>query len=176
MLRAPGAFPLHAAGRRVFAGRVGLQIPRHLENVPPGAQLLGRKVLAADTERGEVTLSFEGRREFLNRHGDLQGGILAAMLDSTVSCAVLATLPPESSSLTLELKVSFLRPAPEGAIEATGRVLHRGRGIAFAEGALRAAGGALVATATATLRIVPAGGRGGARPSGEAEGPAGEDA
>jgi len=134
----------------------------HLDNVPPGARLLGRKILRADAERGEVEMEFAGRDEFLNRHGHLQGGLLAAMLDSALSCALLVTLPPERTSLTLEMKVSYLRQAPAGAVLAKAKLLHHGRGIAFAEGSLSDAGGNVVATGTATLRIVQAGGGGGA--------------
>ena len=49
-------------------------------DVPPGAQLLGREWLGFD---GEITsIRFEAKPLFTNRHGTIQGGFLAAMLDS----------------------------------------------------------------------------------------------
>jgi len=50
--------------------------------------------------------------------------------------------------------VSFLRPARPGRFVGTGRILHRGGTIAFLEGSLADADGELVATATATARVV----------------------
>ncbi len=55
---------------------------------------------------------------------------------------------------TLELKVSFLRPAAPGRLVCTGRVVHRGGSIAFLAGELRNESGDLLATATATARII----------------------
>ncbi len=121
--------------------------------MPPAARLLGRRVLATDRERGAVELEFHATPELLNRHGQVQGGMLAAMLDSTVGCAAVAGLSGQSV-VTLTMTVTYLRPAAAGPIHAEGRVVHRGGSIAFAEGALRDRSGEVVATATATLRIV----------------------
>jgi len=124
-----------------------------LATTPPAARLLGRRVLAADRERGAVELAFNAKPGFRNRHGQVQGGMLAAMLDSTVGCAAVAALGGQSV-VTLTMNVTYLRPAAAGPMRASGRVVHRGRSIAFAEAALRDQGGEVVATATATLRIV----------------------
>ena len=121
---------------------------------PPAARMLGRRIVALDREAGEVELQFVARPEFLNRHGSVQGGLLAAMLDSTVSCAVLGTLERGGSVVTLEMKVSYLRPAPPGVIRARGRLLQRGGTVAFAAGDLFADDDAVLASATATLRIL----------------------
>lgn len=126
-----------------------------LAATPPAARLLGRRVLAADRERGTVELEFDARPEFLNRHDRVQGGLLAAMLDSTVGCAAVAALASQSV-VTLTMNVTYLRPAMVGPIRAIGRVVQRGRSIVFADAELRDESAELVATAVATLRIVPA--------------------
>jgi uncharacterized protein (TIGR00369 family) len=54
---------------------------------------------------------------------------------------------------TIEIKVSFLRPARPGPIIAEGRVVHRTRSLAFLEGTLATDEGDLIATGTATARI-----------------------
>jgi acyl-coenzyme A thioesterase PaaI-like protein len=48
----------------------------------------------------------------------------------------------------------FLRPAAPGRITGTGRVVHRGGSIAFLAGELRNEAAELLATATATARII----------------------
>ena len=68
--------------------------------------------------------------------------------------ALVAALPGGQFVTTLELKVSFLRPARPGRITGTGRVVHRGGSIAFLAGELRDQAGELLATATATARII----------------------
>lgn len=120
----------------------------------PAAALLGRTVLSADRERGVVELGFTATKQFRNRMGNVQGGMLAAMLDSTLGCAAVATLAPPASVMTLSMAISFLRAAAPGALRGHGRVSRRGRSIIFAEAELRDAAGELVATASGTLRIV----------------------
>jgi uncharacterized protein (TIGR00369 family) len=125
-----------------------------LAATPPAAALLGRTVLSADRERGVVELGFTATRQFRNRMGNVQGGLLAAMLDSTLGCAAVAMLPAPASVMTLSMNVSFLQPAAPGALRGHGRVRRRGRSIIFAEAELRDASGEVVATATGTLRVV----------------------
>ena len=90
--------------------------------------------------------------------GVVQGGFLAAMLDDTMGPALVATLEPDQFAPTLELKVNFLRPARPGRLVGIGRVVHRGGTIAFLAGELQDSDGRVLATATATARIVRLGG------------------
>lgn len=130
-------------------------VPPRLDAPTPAATLLGRTVLAVDAPERSVRVGFTARPEFLNRHGTVQGGFLAAMLDSTTALAVLSTLPEASTVLTTELRVCYVRPAPEGALTGVGRVLANDGHQARAEGDLLDAGGQVVARAVAWLRVVP---------------------
>jgi uncharacterized protein (TIGR00369 family) len=121
---------------------------------PPAAILLGRKIISVDAERGAVVMQFQAQPEFLNRHGTVQGGLLAAMLDSTTAMALFTVLSPELTAVTSNLNVSFLKPAKQGSLTATGRLLSNDGRNAQCEGELRNEDGLLVATATATLRIL----------------------
>jgi uncharacterized protein (TIGR00369 family) len=55
---------------------------------------------------------------------------------------------------TLELKVSFLRPGRVGKLVCDARVVHMARSVAFLEAALTDDEGNLIATSTATARVV----------------------
>jgi acyl-coenzyme A thioesterase PaaI-like protein len=50
----------------------------HLNETSPAAVLLGREIVSVDTESREVRLRFLADRQFSNRHGTVQGGMLAA--------------------------------------------------------------------------------------------------
>ena len=121
---------------------------------PPAAALLGFELIAIDEARGTIRVRFTARPEFANPIGVVQGGFLAAMLDDTLGPALQSTLEPDQFAPTLELKVNFVSPAKPGVLFAEGRVVARGGSIAFLAGELRTEDGALVATATATARIV----------------------
>jgi uncharacterized protein (TIGR00369 family) len=117
---------------------------------------LGWELVAVAPERGEIEVRFAAGQEFTNPMGNVQGGFLAAMLDDTLGPALVATLPDGEFAPTLELKVSFLRPAKPGQLTGRGRVVHRGGTIAFLAGDLYDGEGAHVASATATARVVRA--------------------
>jgi uncharacterized protein (TIGR00369 family) len=121
---------------------------------PPAAKLLGWKVLEAEPGSGRIRVQFEATREFTNPLGNVQGGFLAAMLDDTLGPALATTFSEQEFAPTLELKINFIRPAKPGMLIGTGRVVHRGGTIAFLEGNLHDSTGDLIATATATARLV----------------------
>jgi uncharacterized protein (TIGR00369 family) len=114
---------------------------------------LGWKLLDAGDEQRPFRVQFEGTPEFCNPAGNVQGGMLAAMLDETFSPALAARLGPDDFPATLELKVSFIAPAQAGRLIGEARIVNRGRSICFLDASLRTADGRLVATATATARI-----------------------
>jgi uncharacterized protein (TIGR00369 family) len=120
---------------------------------PPAAVLLGWKLLGVDPDAETIEVSFTATEQFLNPAGDVQGGFLAAMLDDTLGPALVATLADGQWAPTIDLQVQFLRPAQPGELRGTGRVVRRGREVAFLAGELRGADCVLVATATASAII-----------------------
>jgi uncharacterized protein (TIGR00369 family) len=124
---------------------------------PPAAAMLGWKAL--ELEPGHVRVRYTAKAEFGNPQGAIQGGFLAAMLDDAMGPALFTTLGAEQFAPTIELKVNYLRPARPGPIIAEGRVVHQTRSLAFLEGTLATEDGDLIATATATARIMAAGER-----------------
>ncbi|MCH8026396.1 MAG: PaaI family thioesterase [Chloroflexi bacterium] len=120
---------------------------------PPCAVLLDSTFV--DVEPGRARMRFRAKEEFYNPAGVVQGGILAAMLDDTLGPAAASTVGPQEFVTTVEMKISFLRPAKAGELIGEGRVVHKGRSIIFVEGTLSAGGESPVATATGTWRVVP---------------------
>jgi uncharacterized protein (TIGR00369 family) len=104
---------------------------------------------------GTIELAFAAREDFTNPAGNVLGAFQAAMLHDTVGPALLATLEPDQFQSTLGLSVHFLRPLRPGRAVGKGRVVHRDGDLAYLEASLADADGAVVATATATARIIP---------------------
>jgi uncharacterized protein (TIGR00369 family) len=98
-------------------------------------------------------VEFDAKSDFCNPAGAIQGGYLAAMLDDTMGPCLYATLEPGHFAPTVELTVNYIRPARPGPLVGEGRVVHN-RSLAFLAGELRTPDGQLIATATATARIV----------------------
>src|SRR6478672_5414204 len=55
---------------------------------PPCAKLLGWQLLDTRPKEGWIRIGFDGKRDFCNPAGFVQGGILSAMLDDTMGPAV----------------------------------------------------------------------------------------
>ena len=107
---------------------------------------------------GWVRLRVRPRDELRNAAGaPVHGGVYSALVDTAVGGA-LSTLHAASGGgvgqSTLDLNVSFLAGASEGDILAEGRILKRGRSIAFGEARITDAEGRLLAIGRATYMIV----------------------
>jgi molybdopterin converting factor subunit 1 len=127
-------------------------VGNHVPQGPAYADLLGMRPLLA--EPGHVRMEFHPTSQLVNPLGSVQGGFITAMLDDTMGPAGVAALGPGYVAPTLELKVSFHRRLHPGLVIADGRVVHQGRSIIFLEGSLHNGDGELVASATATARVV----------------------
>jgi len=121
----------------------------------PIAGLLSARPLAYDAESGVVTIEYDAKPPFCNLVGNVQGGMLTAMLDNAMSFAVLCRLDPGHVAPSLEIKTSYLEPARLGRIVGEGRVVRHGRSITFLEGRLMDSDGTVLAVATATAIIRP---------------------
>jgi uncharacterized protein (TIGR00369 family) len=135
--------------------RSGIDILRDVAQgraaMPPAAALLGWRAL--EIQPGHVRVRYEAQEAFYNPQGVVQGGFLAAMLDDAMGPAAFTLLGEGACAPTLEMKVSFVRPAQAGPLIADGHVLHQSRRFVHVEGRLTTEDGQLIATATATLVI-----------------------
>lgn len=120
---------------------------------PPVLTLLGGVIREVDAAAGTLRTDYVGAPSFLNPAGGIQGGMLCAMLDDLTASLVDATLPPGEAVATLNLNVSFLRPAAPGPLQGEASLVRRGREICHVSATLSQDGKA-VATAVATCKIV----------------------
>jgi uncharacterized protein (TIGR00369 family) len=124
-----------------------------LDRHVPLLETLAIEALAAADGTSRLRVIVDERH--LRTLGMLHGGVTAALLDTALGYAVMSVAPEGYHAVTAQLNVHFTRPARQDeALEATGRVHHRGARTAVAAGEVRAANGDLVALATGTFHYV----------------------
>jgi uncharacterized protein (TIGR00369 family) len=123
--------------------------------IPPAAATLGFQFIDADVDAGTIEVAFAATQAFTNPAGNVLGAFLAAMLFDTVGPALLATLEPDQFQSTQQMNVSFLRPVRPGRLVGKGRVVHRDEDLVFLEASLLDGDTSVIATATATARVIP---------------------
>jgi acyl-coenzyme A thioesterase PaaI-like protein len=78
---------------------------------PPSSKLLGWHLLDARPAGGWVRIGFDGKPEFCNPAGFIQGGILSAMLDDTMGPAAFVMTEGRLYTATISMTVNSLAPA-----------------------------------------------------------------
>lgn len=66
-------------------------------------------------------------------HGVVHGGVTAALADTAGAFAAYTVVPKGVELVTIELKINYLLPIPEGRIRAQASVLRAGRNFIVAE-------------------------------------------
>ena len=147
--------PLAERGR----GMAGIDFLREIRDgslpPPPMAKLLG--IALVEVEEGQVAFAATPGEQHYNPIGVVHAGLVATMLDSAMGVAVHSTLPAGSGYTTLETKFNLVRAVTleTGEIRCDGRVLHRGRRVATADGrVVRVSDGKLLAHGTSTCMIL----------------------
>jgi uncharacterized protein (TIGR00369 family) len=123
---------------------------------PPFAKLIGFTM--AVVEPGRIVMELEPREDLENTIGLLHGATAAALLDTAMGCAISTRLEAGQGSVTLDLKLTYLRPLSvrSGLISAEGKVVKLGRQSSYTEGFVRDRKGALAVHATATFSMIGA--------------------
>jgi len=117
--------------------------------VPPTAAILGQEILEIDSAAGRVKMKFHPIDACRNPMGNVQGGIVVAMLDDAAAFAAIIKSGKRIGIPTIELKTSFFAPAKAGVpLYAEGRCLKLGKRIAFMEADLFDEEGTLLARLT----------------------------
>ena len=117
----------------------------------------GFHVTGWDGAQRMVTAAFTVRREYCHTNGTIaQGGFITAWLDAAMAHAVLHDTDHQFNVASLEIKVSFLERVGPGPGIVHGRIVRRGKRVAFMEGDLFNPGGQLAAQGTSTGLLIPA--------------------
>lgn len=95
---------------------------------------------------GEAALEMPVRPDMHNGLGWLQGGVLVALADEAMALALYTTLDENQQIATVSESTSFLKGTRDGALQAIGRVVKRGRRVAFTEAEVRRDGEVLSRT------------------------------
>ncbi len=116
----------------------------------------GFHVLSWDAATHTIRAGFTVRREYCHTNGTIaQGGFITAWLDAAMAHAVVYDTDHGVNVASLEIKVSFLERVGPGPGTVHGRVIRRGKRVAFLEGDLFNADGKLAAQATSTGLLIP---------------------
>jgi uncharacterized protein (TIGR00369 family) len=111
----------------------------------------GFHVVGWDAGRKALKAAFTVRREYCHSNGTIaQGGFITAWLDAAMAHAVIHDSGHAQTVFSLEIKVSFYEKVGPGEGWVEGRVVRRGRRVAFLDASLYNPEGKLAAEATST--------------------------
>jgi len=114
------------------------KITRHGRSANPFFCLMGIDVVSVGP--GKAVLKMEVRPDMHNGVGWLQGGMLAALADEAMALALYPLLSKNEGIATISESTSFIKGVQNGFITAEGRIIRKGRRVAFAEGEVFAEG------------------------------------
>jgi len=122
-------------------------------NPPAVIRSLKGRVAGFAPERHELRMAFDIGLEFCHTVDIVQGGFITAMLDASMAHVVIATEGTHVRVSSIDINVSFLRPARAGGFTAVGSIVKSGRTVAFLRAELYNDKGDLVATATSSAHL-----------------------
>ncbi|MEM1247716.1 MAG: PaaI family thioesterase [Acidobacteriota bacterium] len=128
------------------------------ENPSLMAALGNGRVISVDAEKGRAVLEYEALPQFIHAGGAVQGGFVTGWIDSAMAHAAMAYGGAHTESswfATLEVKISFYRPAVRGIYRAEGWVEKSGRSACFTGGRLLDSKGRVIAAGTSTGTWAP---------------------
>lgn len=94
-------------------------------------QWAGLKML--EMRPGFARIGFTPRAEMLTPWGTLNGGVLNSLVEVSAFYALLPDLGPDELPVTNDIFLQHVRPLPNAAYELTGRLLRKGRTMAWLE-------------------------------------------
>ncbi len=130
--------------------------PPRWEMLRPGAphiwRTLGYRAVEADEDHMVIEWDAGEEYSFPDTSDSVvvHGGMVGALLDTSMGGACAGALSGDQSFLTADLHVEFFRPARPGTLRAEGRVVQRTRRVAFCAAELTDSEGQVLASARCT--------------------------
>ena len=97
----------------------------------PYVDFLGLKY--DSTEFGQSKCSLQFRKDFLNPRSVIHGGVIYALADSGMGEALISTLEKGQLVATIEIKITYLKPAGHFDLICDSSLIRKGRRVAFLE-------------------------------------------
>lgn len=113
------------------------------------------RVIEMDGAAGRAAIEYRCGLHMCHSGGVAQGGFVTGWIDAAMAHATMAATDFAFVPMTLEIKVSFFKPAAPGLVTAEAWIEQKGRSTVFLEGRLSDAAGVVLAKATSTVRLVP---------------------
>jgi acyl-CoA thioesterase len=103
---------------------------------------------------GVAELSMEVRPDMLNGAGWLQGGLFTALCDEAMALALFTVLDDGAGIATISESTSFLQGIRIGKVISKGRVVKKGRQVAFTQGTVMDADGHVLSQTSASFAVI----------------------
>ena len=111
-----------------------------------------------DVGEGWCEATFVPADQHRQQHGFIHAGVVYTLADHVAGGAAGTTLPDGKDVITVENKISYLRPAMGESLRGRGVVLRAGKNLIFSEAEVFARSGndeKLVAKLISTLSVIP---------------------
>ncbi len=129
--------------------------PLELRSFPLVSELHAA-IVRVDPKARAARLRFAPSGLFVLPRGAIQGGVVATMLDMSMSMITTMMIPESKSSVTASLNVNYLKPAPVTTFTCEAHIERLGRTLAFLSAVLMPQDGEPVASAKAVFSIFDA--------------------
>jgi len=131
----------------------GSEIIRRLLPNSPYVKHLGMQLLSMDKDRAMLALPFV--EDLITVGTTVHGGAIASLIDmaATVAAWAGAEVTPRTRGTTVALTVNYLAAAQKEDIQATARVLRRGRSLVYLDVEVQGSSGTLVAKGLVTYKL-----------------------
>src|SRR5712691_1198986 len=129
---------------------VNVSVSEAIGSAVPFAELLGIEV--TQRERGSARVELSLRPELLNSWNAAHGGVVMTLADVALAVAARTMDASANGAITVAMSLTFIG-AGQDRLVADARCLRYGTSLAFCEGEIRDAKGALVAKAMGTFKM-----------------------
>ncbi|MFW9903704.1 MAG: PaaI family thioesterase [Candidatus Thorarchaeota archaeon] len=105
---------------------------------------------------GDAFLELEIKKEHIQLHGVVHGGVLAAMIDAAGALAAVTQIEGPKSATTIEMKINYLSSAKKGKLFAHGHCIKLGKTIGVSEATISDINNKIIAYGIVTIMLTSA--------------------
>jgi len=128
------------------------ELQRQVVDGDPFLRLLGFSF--AEARSDAATLAVAYRADLTQPTGILHGGLHSVLIDTAIAQALLTTIRPGFSVVTVRLDTNYFAPVRSGRIVASARVVRKGKRIAHGEAVVTDEHDAMVAQGWGVFAVV----------------------